>query len=334
MLRILALLCIMVATVRPAYAESPRVVTDIAPVHSLVAMVMQGIGEPEVLMPPGTSPHDFALRPSDARNLAQADVVVWIGEALTPGLARSIASLAGSARSVELLEAPGTFHLAYRSGAVFGHDHHDRHKHDKAHKDPARHGDHTDHKHHDDHAEHGAHEDHKHHGDMDPHAWQDPENAKVWLEVIANTLSSIDPGNATAYRANASASAMQIDDLVAALRTQLAPLTGRGFVVTHDAFHHFEHRFGIEAVAAISPGDASQASAARLQEVSRMLAADAPICIFIEPQMSETLAQTFADEHGAKVGVIDPVGATLAPGPGLYPALLQGIANGLGDCLR
>ncbi len=350
MIRFAALLGLTLAVFKPAYAEPPRIVTDIAPVHSLVSMVMGELGEPALLMPPGVSPHDYALRPSQARNLSRADIVFWIGEALTPGLARSIRSLAVDARSVELLDAEGTFKLSFRTDAVFSHDdeahddhkthhHHQEHKDDSEHDEHDHHAEHKDDSEHEDHnhAEHkddSEHDHHDHHGTYDPHAWQDPENAKVWLNVIAGVLEKSDPENAATYRRNVQSAVERVDALSSRLKADLQAIGNHSFVVTHDAFHYFENRFGVSAMAAISPNDASPASAARLQAVSREMNADQTICIFIEPQMSKALARTFADEHNAKVGVLDPIGTTFEPGQELYLDMLQGIATGLLDCLR
>ena len=73
---------------------APRVAADIAPVQSIAARVMAGVGEPGLILPPGASPHGYALRPSEARLLQDADLVVWVGPALTPWLADPIATLA------------------------------------------------------------------------------------------------------------------------------------------------------------------------------------------------------------------------------------------------
>ena len=80
-----------------AHAEVPRVATDIAPIHSLVSMVMQGAGSPDLIIPPGASPHSYAMRPSEARAVAKADLVVWVGPELSPWLGRVL----------EALELPG-----------------------------------------------------------------------------------------------------------------------------------------------------------------------------------------------------------------------------------
>lgn len=139
-----------------AMADAPVVVTDIAPVHSLVARVMEGVGSPELLLPPTASPHDFALRPSDARKLNSADAVIWVGEALTPFLEDPIHDLATGAETLELLETEGWEKREYGD--------HDDHANDDHDHDDHAHGDHDhDHDDHaDDHADEHAEDDHDH----------------------------------------------------------------------------------------------------------------------------------------------------------------------------
>ena len=123
-----------------ALADSPRVVADIAPVHSLVSRVMDGIGKPDLIVPNETSPHDYRLRPADAEALENAGLVFWMGEGLTPWMERALESLSGEATIVELLALDETKTLPFREGALFDahdhsehddHDDHDDHDHDK-----------------------------------------------------------------------------------------------------------------------------------------------------------------------------------------------------------
>ncbi len=90
----------------PALA-APQVVTDFAPVQSLVMQVMGDVGTPTMLLPVGGDPHDFQLRPSQAAALENADVVFWIGPELTPALDKAIGALGGKALSVPLLHKGG-----------------------------------------------------------------------------------------------------------------------------------------------------------------------------------------------------------------------------------
>ena len=165
----------------------------------------------------------------EAAALERADLVFWVGDDLTPWLEGSLNTLAGDATAIALLDVPGTISLPFREGATFeAHDHGDD---DHAHDD---HG-HDDHSH-DDHAADA--DGHTHEG-TDPHAWLDPENAKLWLDVIAAELSAADPANAAVYAANAAAGKSEIEAAASEVAATVGPLRDAGFVVFHDAYQYF-----------------------------------------------------------------------------------------------
>ena len=346
-----------------AMADVPNVAVDIAPVHSLVARVMDGVGTPSLIIHPGASPHEYNLRPSEAAALQEADLVFWIGEDLTPWMADAVGTLAGDASVTTLLEADGTILLDFREGALFeahSHDHggHDDHHHDDhAHDDDGHDHDHDDHSHdhdhdHDhDHEEHAhddhGHEDHAHddhgdedhghddhaHGDHDPHAWLSPENARIWLNIIASELSAADPDNAGAYFANAAAARDEMEALQAEVEATLAPVRGGRFIVFHDAYQYFESAFDFPASGAISLSDATDPSPARIAEIQSRIGEEGIDCVLAEPQFNEALVVTVLDGTDANTGVIDPLGAELAPGPDLYPQVIRNMAATLSTCL-
>ncbi len=266
---------------------------------------MQGVGEPALILPPGASPHGYAMRPSEAAALASAAVVIRMGDALTPWLGRAVDALSSEAASLELLEVQGTTLLGYRDGAAFGHD-----------DSPAA-------------ADPDAHD----HGSVDPHAWLDPGNAKIWLGAIAAALAKADPGNAESYARNGAAGIAELDALAAELSETLEPVRGRPFIVFHDAFQYFEHGFGIEAAGAITLGDGSSPSPARIADVRAAIRRTGAACVFIEPQLAPDLIDTVVDGTEARTATLDPLGAALPPGPELYPQLLRDLAGGLSDCL-
>ena len=347
-----------------ALAEAPRVATDIAPVHSLVARVMGGLGTPDLIISQGASPHEYNLRPSEAAALQDADLVFWIGEGLTPWMEGALETLADDAEVIELLEADGVSRLAFREGALFeahehgeGHDGHDEHDHEEDHDDHAHGDDHDEHEehaheedhghehaheeHHDDHDEH-AHDDHDDHedghddhahGDHDPHAWLSPENAAVWLNTIAAALSAADPENAGTYYANAAAGRDELTALSDEIDAALDPVRGRNFIVFHDAYQYFEAAFSFPASGAISISDASRPSPARIAEIQDRVANEGITCVLSEPQFNSNLVAAIMDGTKANTAVLDPLGAGLELGPEFYPQLLRNLANALAECL-
>lgn len=341
----------------PAVARADvAVVTDIAPIHGLVSMVMEGVGTPALLIPANASPHGASLRPSDAEALSAADLVFWVGHELTPWLEGPIETLAGDATAIALLDAAGTIHREMRSEHVHDHGDHDAHAHDEHDHDDHAHDAqahdahaHDEHKH-DDHAhdasaesEH-AHDDHAHdehahaeHAEKgfgrDAHAWLDPVNAQAWLNDIAAALSRVDPANATTYFQNAEAARTELATLIMSIETQLLPKADRPFVVFHDAYIHFEARFGLTSVGAIALSDAQDPSPASLGAVRDEIRSLEAVCVFSEPQHNDGLVRAVTDGTEASIGVLDPIGADLTPGPDFYPALIAQMAASFEDCL-
>lgn len=323
-----------------AFAEVPKVAVDIAPLHSLVARVMENVGTPALIMEPGSSPHEYSLRPSEAKALQESDLVFWIGPDLTPWLSDGIETLASKAVVTGLLEADGTIELEFREGALFeahAHDDHDDDEHDDhaedGHDDHDEHAEdgHDDHDDHEDHAE-DDHSEHNH-GAHDPHAWLSPDNAMTWLNVIAGQLSSADPENAGTYFANAAAARAEIEVLIGEVNATLEPARGGAFIVFHDAYQYFEKSFDFPASGAISIGDASDPSPARIAEIQARIAKENIDCVLAEPQYNSGLVATVLDGTGAKTGILDPLGFGIEPGPELYPELIRSLSNTLAECL-
>ncbi len=294
----------------PAFAEAPRVVTDIAPVQALVARVMAGAGAPEVLaiVPAGASPHGFSLRPSQAAAIEAAEIVVTIGAGLTPWLDGPLGTLAPEAARLTLTEVAGvTLHEAREAVLLGGDAGHEGHGHAEAE------GKH----------DHDGHD----HGPVDPHAWLDPLNAALWVDAIAEALAAADPAQAALYRANAAEARAEIASAEAEVRALLAPVAGRPYAVFHDAYQYFEAHFAIAPVAAIALGDAADPGPQRVAAVRDAVAAAGVRCIFAEPQMNPALIATVAEGSGARTGTIDPLGGAS------YPETLRAMARDMAACL-
>lgn len=287
---------------RPAHADAPRVVASIVPLHSLVAGVMKDVDAPHLLIRGGTSPHHHALRPSQARALADADAVFWIGEPVEHFLIAPLG--AAKARVVALLEAPDVHVLPAREGGTWetggnGHDH-----------------------------------DHGHgHGHEDGHIWLDPRNAVAIAGTVAQVLAEADPENAIRYRENAHDLAARLAALEKELATTLATVRQAPYVVFHDAYQYLETRFGLNAVGAISVHTGRAPGASRLRELRREIVDSGVKCVFREPQFEPKLAQTITEGTGAAVDVLDPLGADVPPGEDAYFTLMRRIAESLVTCL-
>lgn len=317
---LISVLLIWFSTANRALTEAPKVVVDIAPVHSLVSMVMKGVGEPTLIIPANASPHDYTLRPSAAKALQNADIIFWMGSSLTPWLDRATTTLMKDAQMIALLETEDTIVLEVRDELTFDADHEE-------------HEDHDGHEDHDEHKDHvSEHKDgHDHHG-IDPHAWLSAKNASVWLSVIAAHLSEIDPKNKETYKTNAAVGQKDITDLATDISKTLSGVQGRSFIVYHDAFQYFENDFNFTAAGAISPSDAAPVSPARIAAIRSMMEKEGIDCILSEPQYSQGLIQSVSSGTEVNLGFIDAIGAGITIGPDLYNTLMRNMAKTFADC--
>lgn len=319
-----------------AQAEAPRVVADVAPIQSIAARVMQGVGVPEVLLPPGASPHDYSMRPSDAEKLQDADVVVWVGPALTHWLEKPIETLATKAAVVTIEDAPGVTTLPIRAGGPFephehGHedgDHHDGDHGDAEHDADADHAAGADSGH-----DHAGHDDHDEHDMIDGHLWLDPDNAAAAARAIAAALAARDPGDAAIYSENAESFVAEMKALTTRLEAELSPLRGKRFIVFHDAYQYLKARFDLPAAGSISLHEGAEPGTARVSAIRDRVRNEDIVCAFTEPEFSPRLLATIIEGTNVRTGELDALGAHIAPGPNLYPTMMEGLAAGLTACL-
>ncbi len=293
----------------PAAAEAPKVMASIQPIHSLVASVMQGVGEPGLVVSGAQSEHTYALKPSDARALQAARVVVLVDEGYETFLAKPLKNRKGSLDVIALADLPGARVLPSRKGGLWEDDHDDH----KGHKDHDHHG-------HD-------------HGAVDGHLWLDPDNARLLVTAVADRLAGIDPANAAAYQANAKTTIDRLQALDSRIRERLAPVVDRPFVVFHDAYQYVEKRYGLSAAGSITVDPDRPPSAKRLAALRDRLRTAGAACVFREPQFPAPVVRTLADASGAREGVLDPQGADIPPGPDQYFTLMTRLADSLASCL-
>lgn len=263
-----ALLAVTLLLAPLAKAEPLRVVTSIAPVQGLVADIMLGVGKPELLLAEPTSPHDFAMRPSQARAISKANVLFYVGENLEPWLMNALRSRAEDTITVQLGGLPNLHLLDARELDEF-----DVHE--------------------EEHAE-----------EYDPHYWLDPKNAQIWLSAIAKTLISADPENTATYRANLERTELAITEASIATSAILTTLTASKFVVTHDSIQYFEDAFNLQVAGAFSASDGQKAGARSLNALLGKFGPDT--CIVEDVTHPSRITANLPDD--IKHVTIDPMG--------------------------
>lgn len=311
MFRLLLICCLSVWGIS-AQAQV-QILTSIKPLQLIAAAIQDGQGEPQVLLPPGASPHYFVLRPSDAKRLDKADLFYWIGPDLENFLPRLLEKR--SKLSVAVQDLP-ELHLQY-----FGdeHKHADEHGHTDEHKQ---------------HADNLVEHNHAHQpGTVDAHMWLLPENARVIAARISTDLSAQDPDNATVYAENLLAFSQRLETLDQQLKTELAPVQDKSFFVFHEAFNYFEQAYGLQHAGVFAISHELQPGAKHVSQMRARLQQAGPSCVFSEPPMQPRLAHTLAEGLPVTLAELDALGSDLPVSTEAYEQLLKNLATQFSSCL-
>ena len=299
---LLTLFFLVFSLISSANAEV-KVVTSIKPIHSLVSYIMDGVGKPDVIVDGYNSPHGFSLKPSHAKMLENADLVIWVGEDLEAFLEKPLQTIAKKAKNIELMDLKGIKKLEFREKNIF--------------------------EEHDDHKEKDGHEGHGH-GEHDPHVWLDPINAKVIIKEITNQLVQLDSKNSSIYKSNAKKALTDIDKLVKDIKKELNK--DLRFVVFHDAYQYFENRFDIQVLGALTVNTDVMPGAEQLSKIREVIEHEKVNCLFSEPQFNPAIIKSIAKDTNVKIGILDPLGASLDKGKNLYFDLIKNMASSFKGC--
>ena len=169
-------LSLILLKAEPAYGTeqrlSPNIAVSITPFYALVAAIIKNTDtpNPKLLVKPGASPHQYALKPSDLQALDAADIVIWAGPEYETFLTRPLENLKQQLPHKQIITLQSTPHLIrlpVREGGRWEAHQHDAHDHS-----------------------------HNHSNLIDMHFWLDPENAILMVDTIVQTLTRLDPRQA------------------------------------------------------------------------------------------------------------------------------------------
>ncbi len=318
------LLFVLTLTFVPtAEAESPNVVSDIKPVHSLVNMVLGDLGTSELIISRNVSPHDYSMRPSEVRMVVDSDIIFWTGPVILPSFEKLFEELPPGTQEISLLEEVEDQLLPIRDLGSFFEDEDD-------------HGDENEEEGHDDDDDHGEEKkssghDHSHEGDFDPHAWLDPYIALAWIDIITDVMISEDPDNKEVYLSNAKIAKAKINELDQEIKARLHNIEPR-FIVFHDAFQYFENRYGLTAIGIITDQSGAAPGARHIRQLVDKISEVEVSCAFSEPLFEDDLLNTVVSGAEIIVYEIDPTGAGFEPEPDLYLNLISNVADSFIEC--
>ena len=288
-----------------------QILTSIKPLQLIAAAIQDGQGEPQVLLPPGASPHYFVLRPSDAKRLDQADLFYWIGPDLENFLPRLVKQRSQPSVAVQTLaELQLQYFGAAQAHAEEEHQHEHGHTHELV-----------------------EHDHHHQPGTVDAHLWLLPHNAKVIAQRMSADLSQLDPHNAKQYAANLHAFNQRLDRLDQQLQAQLQPLRSKSFFVFHEAFNYFEQAYGLKHAGVFAVSGELQPGAKHVNQMRQRLQHAGPSCVFSEPPLQPRLAQTLAANLPVKLAELDALGTDIPITATGYEQLLQNLASQFSNCV-
>jgi zinc transport system substrate-binding protein len=300
-----------------------EVLTSIKPLQLIAAAVQDGAGKPAVLLPPGASPHHYALRPSDVRQIRSADLLYWIGPDMEAFLAPVLEGRQGPSVAVQSMSRVTLRHFGEDAGKS-EHDHGAAHEHD-AHPHEAS----------DEHADGHDEHDHDHRpGSLDAHLWLLPANAVAIAEGMARDMAEVDPANAERYQANLAAFKQRLGALDEKLSKRLSDTRTQPFFVFHEADDYFEAAYGIRHAGVFTAGGEGQPGARHVAAMRERLEQAGPSCVFYEPPVRPRMADSLTRGLPVQVAELDAMGYAIEPSANGYEQLIDNLGSSLAGCLE
>ena len=311
-------------------ADTKGVITTIQPINSLVSAVIGDTGKTISLIPADISPHEYKLKPSDAKKMQEANIIFFVSNHLESSVTKVFKNLPKNIKIINLLEETGIEHLAIRDNEAWErHDHHGHDDHDDHDKHGKKHDDHDDH---DKHAKkHDDHDDHQSKDDF--HIWLSPDNAIKIVEKVNKELILLFPDNASKYSENSNKMIDKIKKLKNELAKDLAPIKGKPYVVFHDAYQYFEKTFDLNAVGSVALEGDIASSPKQISFIKDKIKKLNASCVFQEPQFDNKLVKIVVEGTNAQIGTLDPLGVSISGKENFYIQLLKNMAKSLKECL-
>ena len=286
-----------------------------------------------ILMPYSADPHSFEASPQDAKKIADADLVFYVGlkyesTGVVELLENSVSSenmlieVGASINPIEFSEEGHDDHKGHDHGDEKhedddddheGHDHgdekhedddddHKGHDHgDEKHEDDDDHEGHDDHEKHEDDDDHEGHD----HGIYDPHFWFDPMRVSLAAELIKNELIKNDSANESSYASSAESFVNQLltlDQNISAMIDAI-PAQNKKIITTHEALGYLESRYGVEVLTTLIPSVDSEdgITPKSLKKVIDTIEKNHIEVMFLEAETSSQYTKTIEQETGIKL---------------------------------
>ncbi|SEQ22844.1 zinc transport system substrate-binding protein [Amphritea atlantica] len=284
-------------SLQTVYAGQVRVLASIKPIQLIAQDMLGDLAQIGVLLPPGSSPHHYSLKPSSIAQIHDADLFIWGGPGLELFLTKTVSQLEHPA--LALLEGGEAHHHEEAQTADTEADAH--HEHD--------------------------------HGGSDPHFWMAPERALAAADLIKDRLVERYPENAALYEQAYNDFAARLAVTDQQLQQQLKAVGDTGFYVFHDAFGSFVTHYQLNQLGYFTVDPGRKPGARRLSEIRTALETNQARCVFVEPQFKAPVVASLIRGLDIRVGRLDPLAVAIDAGPDGYSNYLQSLADSFTNCL-
>ena len=291
------------------FSAQANVVASLKPVGFIAAAIADGVTPVDVLLPDGASEHDYALRPSDAKRLKNAGLVVWVGPEMEAFMAKSAAELPAK-KNLAIVDINGVKPLLISGG-----EDEDEHTAEKSEQPDA-----------------DAH--HHHHGEFNMHLWMSPEIARKTAVAIHEKLLELMPQDKAKLDANLQQFEVTLADTDKRVNAQLAPVRNQGYFVFHDAYTYFEKHYGLSPTGHFTVNPEIQPGAQRLHQIRTQLVEQKAVCVFAEPQFRPAVIDAVARGTQVRKGTLDPLGTDISLAKDSYVKFLSQLSSQYASCLN
>ncbi|OFX53171.1 MAG: hypothetical protein A2066_13315 [Bacteroidetes bacterium GWB2_41_8] len=270
MRKFLYIIVLFLAACQPKQKDTRELVSvSILPQKYFVDQIAGDLLQVNVLVPPGSSPHNYSILPSQMKDMAKSKVWLQIGLlTFEDALKDKLADINKELAIVNCSE--GIEPIAGSECEEEGHDH-----------------------------------EHAHHEAYDPHIWLAPAESKIMAQNILNALKAGFPHHSTSFDANYERFISKIDSVSSLIDQKLASLTNRNILIFHPTLGYYARQFRLTQTALELDG--KEPSPKHMKSIVDLAREQNIRVIFIQKEFDAENAQQLARELDGEVVIIDPL---------------------------
>ncbi|WML59377.1 metal ABC transporter solute-binding protein, Zn/Mn family [Neobacillus sp. PS2-9] len=238
--------------------------TTVFPLQYFTERIGGNLVDVKTIYPPGADEHTFEPSQKDMMNLADSDLLFYIGLGLEGFVEKAEGTLKNE--NVKLVSVADQLQLPKEDSTL--------------------HEEETD--------------DHEHHGDVNPHVWLDPIYSKEMAAVIRDRLTKEMPKNKDLFEANYQKLATELDELNTQYQQTISTAKHKKIIVTHAAFGYWEKRYGIEQISISGLSTTNEPTQKELEKIISIADHDGLHYILFEQNVQSKLGRVVQKEIGAR----------------------------------